>query len=330
MTKLIRLFFALLWLATEYGLTARRCSYARNDEQVATQKDFHIPPNSDSSNNRSARWTNGNGRITRLKIMREKHVPSSVFKLRALQRLEVHHTCFEPCDQQTIPANIQCLASSLTELEINDIKLTRLPWQIGLLTNLKTLKLSHTGLTSLPDTIGHLSSLNMLYLSNNHLEGLPENIRALIKLTYIGLSNNRPLRSIQALNGLPYLGTIDAKNCSIEEIPHNLLHLTRLYLSQNNLTHLTYIGHLGHGTKTPKSFYFEQNRIEHFPSGLDRIPNLQRLKLDHNNLTLLSEDLYKIPSLIYLNIAFNRIENREIEKYRSRLRINSPKLEFLT
>ncbi|CAF4390101.1 unnamed protein product, partial [Adineta steineri] len=130
------------------------------------------------------------------------------------------------------------------------------------LRKLETIQFSNTSLKILPDFIGNFLSLKFLSLPNNMLTLLPTTIVNNSKLRHIVLNNNPNLRSIQSLNGHPSVKYIEAKNCSIENLPINIPQLTDLYMSNNNLKNLRSIQALGHATDARKFFYFGQNRIQ--------------------------------------------------------------------
>src|SRR5687767_1286180 len=69
-----------------------------------------------------------------------------------------------------------------TLLDLTALGLTRLPPEIGQLTNLTTLSLDRNQLSILPREIGKLSKLTTLSLSDNQLSILPPEIGQLAEL----------------------------------------------------------------------------------------------------------------------------------------------------
>ncbi len=242
----------------------------------------------------------------------------TIFGLIKLKQLEIRNTCFFPCNKTTIPSDIQCLSSSLTELGIYNTKITHLPDTIGGLHHLTTLKLSNTGLTSLPDTIGNLSSLTFLYLPNNNLTSLPITIRYLKLLRKLTLTNNPYLHSIEPINNLPSLQILDTRYCSIEILPQNLSQLTTLYMTNNKLTKLTGIETLGNGTNSPKFLYFDKNHIQSLSPAIDQVKNLRELHLNNNQLRSLPVNIRHISTLRHLSIDNNSINSNELKEIYSR------------
>jgi Leucine-rich repeat (LRR) protein len=294
-----------------------------------TSSEFNIPLNPVNSDSKSYGSTDKNGYIFRLKINNEKYIPSTIFGLTHLKQLEVRNTCFSPCDEQEIPSEIQCLASSLTELGIYDTKITHLPNEITKLVRLKILKLSNTGLMSLPDAIGNLKFLVKLYLPKNDLKSLPDTIQDLQLLQELTLSNNPDLHSIESVTELSSLTFLDTRHCPIEILPRDLPKLTILYMSNNSLTNLNGIGTLGTGINTPKYFYFDQNFIQFIPPGIREIKYLRSLKLDHNKLKTLPKDIFNIPTLSHLDIRYNNFSRRDLKKFILKFRQTNPNLKPL-
>lgn len=185
--------------------------------------------------------------VTHLNIASERSVPLTVFCLKSLTTLTVYSTSFYeyPSDNDLTPGispEIERLALSLTSLTVYDTTIGTLPQEIGKLSRLHTLQLPNTGLVVLPDSIGNLSALRTLNLQNNKLTSLPTAMTNLRSLGYVTLTNNPALRSVQSLNGLPYLSTLYTSSCPIERLPLNLPNLYSLYMSNNNLTDLVNVG----------------------------------------------------------------------------------------
>jgi Leucine-rich repeat (LRR) protein len=310
-------------------LSPLQCPEVDNDEDVVTSDEFNIPLDPAGSHSKSYGTTIKNEHISRLKIINEKYIPSTIFGLKNLEHLEIRNTCFFPCKYSTIPSNIQCLASSLTELGIYDTNITHLPNEIIKLVRLKTLKLSNTGLMFLPNAIGNLKSLISLYLPKNNLKYLPMTIRNLRSLQELILSNNPYLHSIEPVNGLLSLIFLDTRHCPIDILPRNLPKLTTLYMSNNTLTNLNGIGTLGTGIHNPKFFYLDMNYIQSVPPGIREIKNLRWLKLDQNNLKNLPTNIFNITTLFHLDIQHNQFHPQNLKEFVSKFRQTNPNLEFL-
>ena len=89
-----------------------------------------------------------------------------------------------------ISINGKMVNKDIKKINLSYNKLTKLPVEIGQLTQLTTLHLSNNKLTHLPVEIGQLTQLTTLNLSNNKLTHLPVEIGQLIQLTTLHLSDN--------------------------------------------------------------------------------------------------------------------------------------------
>ncbi len=103
------------------------------------------------------------------------------------------------------------------------------------------LNLSNKGITKLPPEIGNLTNLELLYLSNNQLTTLPTEICNLTNLEFFELSNNKLttlLTEICKLTNLKYLYLSNNQLTTLPTVIGNLTNLRHLYLSNNRLTTL--------------------------------------------------------------------------------------------
>ena len=143
------------------------CSRYVNDEDIINSFPFtvYFNPATPNSGTTYALINISDHKVTRLKIVNQESVPSLIYCLKHLTKLEIVNTSFTDIEQG-FPDEIKFFASSLIELHIYNTKITNLSNDISKLKRLQTLKLSNTGLTSLPDSIGDLPLLNFLILSN--------------------------------------------------------------------------------------------------------------------------------------------------------------------
>ena len=306
---------------------SNNCFTHINDAKILRSFPFYVAINpKQPSSSQTYALTNKNKHIYYLNIANELFFPSGVFCLQHLEHLYVRNTSFVLFNHQ-LPSMIKILSQTLITLEIYDSTISYLPNEIGKFIKLKTLKLSNTGLMFLPDSIGDLPSLAFLYLPNNKLTSLPVTIKNLRTIEQIIITNNPHLHSIEALNGLPFLRILNARNCSIELLPHNLPQLTTLYMSNNKLTNLTAnIQTLGDGTNSIKSFYFDSNSIQAIPSEIGRVYNLSLLNLNHNRLKELPPSIYNINTLGNLYIRNNSFSDYDLEQIIKTFKRTNPKL----
>ncbi len=299
------------------------CSMVENDEAAVTSDEFTVLLNPKNKSSKSYGMTDNNRHVTHLKIIDENFISPIIFALKYLEVLEIQNNSRAYCN---LPPEIECLASSLYDLTIRNTKITYLPNEIGKLTNLKILILSNTGLMYLPDSIGDLSSLVLLYLPNNRLKSLPATIKNLRSLKKIILTNNPYLHSIEPLNYLPILESLNAKHCSIKILPRNLSQLIDLNMSNNNLTDLTNIETLGYGNNNKKSFKFDKNSIQSIPFEIKNVTNLSLLNLNHNRLKRLPISMFNMKKLDKLYIANNNFSDDYLEQSIKIFKSTNPKL----
>ena len=110
----------------------------------------------------------------------------------------------------SIPGTIQHL-EFLTQLELEENKLSNLPSELKWLKNLKDLQIHDNLLVALPEFIGDMSNLESLDVHNNLLTSLPNSIANLLNLTFLNVGNNK-------LNALPenLCGLVELESINLE------------------------------------------------------------------------------------------------------------------
>ena len=304
------------------------CSQYATDTQIIKLFPFHVHRNPTFRYSTTTYAVmNESDNIHYMNIANQKCIPSIIYCLKHLQQLYVRNTSF--CDsKERLPAKFEYLASSLSHLGIYDTRITRLPRQIGKFKHLEFLELFNNSLRSLPSAIGNLSSLTFLSLSNNKLKSLPTTIANLRFLRQITLKNNVHLRSIQAINGLPSLITLDTRHCPIEHLPLYLPQLTNIHMSNNSLQDLDGIESLGNGTSKQKAYHFDKNQIRSIPPQIRFVNNLYWLNLNHNQLDNLPTDIFDILTLSHLYIRDNRFRPQEKKIIAAKFNDTNPKLKL--
>jgi leucine-rich repeat protein SHOC2 len=175
----------------------------------------------------------------------------------------------------------------VSELDLGDKQLSRLPDSIGNISTLKRLNLTGNGFTKLPDSIGNLTHLTRLFIEDNHLTYLPESIGNLTNLAYLFLGTN----------SLIYL----------PESIGNLNNLIWLFLDCNSISYLP--GSFGN-LYNLEDLDLEYNAINSLPESIVNLSKLTTISLDVNlivNLSIL-QTLPKLKevSFLHLDLSNNR------------------------
>ena len=116
-------------------------------------------------------------------------------------------------------------APHLRGVHLSFNKLTCLPHDISLLSNLCFLDLSSNRLTHLPDSISQLVYLLELKVARNHLSSLPESITALTKLESLDLSHNHFFTITEKVASLTALASLSLDGNPLTSIPFEVAKL---------------------------------------------------------------------------------------------------------
>jgi Leucine rich repeat len=136
---------------------------------------------------------------------------------------------------------ILAATNRLKDLNLSNNELTKLPAEIGCLTELEHLSLWVNKLTELPAEIGCLTRLVSLHLWHNQLTELPPEIGCLTRLVRLELGDNELTEVPAEIRCLTRLVDLDLFNSQLTEVPAEigcLTQLKRLGLRGNNLISL--------------------------------------------------------------------------------------------
>lgn len=206
------------------------------------------------------------------------------------------------------------------------------------LTNLQILRIQDNYIeTIIENTFSELKNLHTLILANNRLSNI-ESISfqglhglSLLSLEYnrisridstafknfsslqdLHLNGNKLLNVPDALYAVPLLKTLDLGENHISNIDNasfrEMYHMYGLRLTENN------IDVLRKGTfdkmKALQILNLSRNKINKIESGcFDNNTNIQAIRLDGNYITDITGLFAKLPSLVWLNISDNQLEN---------------------
>ncbi|MEK7950212.1 COR domain-containing protein [Luteolibacter soli] len=198
-----------------------------------------------------------------------------------------------------------CKRRGETELNLNGMGLTRLPPEIGKLTELTELLLNQNQLASLPSEIGGLTALTDLNLNYNRLSSLPPEFAELTELTDLHLFGNQLASLPPEIGKLSALAVFDLGKNQLASLPPELgklTALTALSLNGNKLGALPpEIGKLA----ALQIFYVGNNRLTSLPPEIGRLAALTELYLSNNQLASLPPEIGELTGLTQLHLDKN-------------------------
>ncbi|XP_069783663.1 volume-regulated anion channel subunit LRRC8D-like isoform X2 [Narcine bancroftii] len=162
-------------------------------------------------------------------------VLNNLKKLATLSDLELQN-----CELERIPHAIFSLANlQKLDLKANNIQTIEEIVSFQHLKRLSCLKLWHNSILSIPTTIGLIKNLEQLFLNNNKLESLPSALFTLRKLRHLDLSHNLLTTlppDIQSLQNLQHFSITKNKVEALSIQLFQCLKLKMLHLGQNCIT----------------------------------------------------------------------------------------------
>ena len=196
----------------------------------------------------------------------------------------------------------------LVELNYYNSKLTSLPVEIGLFTQLQKLYCHNNQLTSLPGEIRLCSQLQHLECSNNYLTSLPGELGFCSRLTYLKFYNNQLTSLPGELGFCTQLQLLNCTNNHLTYLPTELgfcTQLIHLICSNNQLTSLP--TELGLCTQL-QYILCDNNQLNSLPSELGLCTQLRILNCSRNQLISLPAELGLCIQLQLLDYSNNPIE----------------------
>lgn len=187
--------------------------------------------------------------------------------------------------------------SGYKALDLNGLKLKKVPPSVGGLVELKDLALSHNELTELPPAMARLTNLEELHLSFNKFSSLPRWIGSFKKLRHLCLNGNRCKRIPSAIWQLTKLTELQLASNGLEVLPDSISWLTEL-----------------------RSLFLVDNRLSELPESLRQLKRLQRLNLAGNPGLGIPEEILAEERTSY---SLRRAENaKRILDYYFRVRLS--------
>ncbi|MBD2500458.1 leucine-rich repeat domain-containing protein [Anabaena azotica] len=205
-----------------------------------------------------------------------------------------------------LPAEIGQL-SNLSQLNLRDNQLTKLPAEIGQLSNLSQLNLRDNQLTMLPAVISQLTNLSVLSLGENQLTTLPAEIGQLSKLRQLYLSHNQLTTLPAVISQLTNLSVLSLSENQLTMLPAEIGQLTNLSLldlRNNQLTTLP--AEIGQLTNL-SLLDLGGNQLTTLPAVIGQLTNLSLLDLSGNQLTTLPAVISELSKLRQLYLSENQL-----------------------
>ena len=215
----------------------------------------------------------------------------------------------------------------MTELRLNNNKLTKYPREINSLTSLKDLNLSGNELVELPKEIGNLSSLTKLSLREIGLKELPKEIGNLSSLRFLIVAGNQLIQIPKEIGNLSSLSALDLTKNQLSELPIEVINLqsssTTIYLDDIQLLVNGKTDDSSQGIKVSMFWYIDDELGDVQEDGEFEPINLD-VSFDENDIEESVYDLFSNTSFIQLaeSLWTNYSKNKPL-----RLNIEIAKIE---
>lgn len=256
----------------------------------------------------------------RMVNIRASRFPANITEAHILVSLDLERNFIK-----RIPPSISNL-SELTILNLQCNELDRLPTGFTELKNLRLLDISSNNFVQYPEVINHCTNLLQVDLSYNKIQSLPASINQLTKLAKMNLSNNK-LTHIGNLSGMVNLRTLNLKFNRITSMASENPNLQNLSLSNNRMSVLddripklkslemhenpiTSIAYDGEYLVNMVTLSLNKAKLASLPPELlCKLPRLEKLEVNGNNLTQIPPEISKLTKLVYLSAARNKLES---------------------
>ncbi|CAH1772325.1 unnamed protein product [Owenia fusiformis] len=201
------------------------------------------------------------------------HLPFSLQSLRHMKHINLSSNLFEE-----IPFCV-CAMKNVETLNMKNNKLLNVPSEMGNLKHLKDLNIGGNKMETIPPIISTLKNLHVLNIADNKLRYVPPRLTKLTKLVTLQLQGNELLALPNNLESLEYLNIADNR---------------MKHFSVNKMKRLSYLN-------------ANNNDLESMPVGIYNLPNLERLKLNGNRISYISQDIILLKDLKTLDLGNNKL-----------------------
>jgi Leucine-rich repeat (LRR) protein len=181
----------------------------------------------------------------------------------------------------------------LEELLIGHNPVSKLPYNLESLKNLKRLSINATQIKEFPSDLSALESLEIIGLDHNEFKKVPEPILTIPNLKRLGLNNNK----------LTDLKFIDERLEGLESI----------YLYSNELKQIDCeIENL----KSLKELLIFGNEIDSIPDCIASLTNLEKLEIWSNPIKYVSPEIQKLTKLKSMRMEKDNLTEKQMEEIR--------------
>jgi leucine-rich repeat protein SHOC2 len=249
-------------------------------------------------------------------------LPSSMTKLTSLLHFSLNWTNI----QSDTLISVVCQLPSLQVLELDGTQqFETLSSQISQLTLLQHLSLSSYRITSLPTQLGLLTQLHTLNLDCcDSLNNIPTELEHLTNLREFRLRGTTKINkfSLKMKNWIK-LEVLVLNSLNIEMIPSEVWMMTKLRHLSLNDNKLSFIPSELYCLSNLTHLDLSYNKITHISNQINKLTQLQYFEISSNQLTQFPDD---ISSLLHLSEL--RINNNKLKKFPSQLPSNLARLNL--
>ena len=236
-----------------------------------------------------------------------KQLPSVIFKLSNLQRLDVSSN-----QLSALPPEISFL-SNLQKLDISSNQLSALPLEISSLSNLQRLDASSNQLSALPPEISFLSNLEILDASSNQLSILPPEISFLSNLEILDIRSNQLSALPPEISSLSNLESLDIRSNQLSALPPEISSLSNLEILNVSSNQLGILPPEIFSLSNLERLDVSSNQLSVLPSEISLLSNLLEMYVGSNQLSVLPPETSSLNNLQRLDVYENPLEKPPIE-----------------
>ncbi|XP_063072924.1 volume-regulated anion channel subunit LRRC8C-like [Engraulis encrasicolus] len=246
----------------------------------------------------------------KLEMIVNAELPSTLELLTELEELNLNRSSLK-----VNSAALKFLKARLKVLRVRFLEAAELPHWLYVLANLEELHLTGSLSPSASRSVA-LESLRDLYslkslTLNSNLSKLPQAVTDVApQMQYLCIHNDGT--HLVMLNGLKKMGNlteVELLNCGLECIPHaifSLLNLQKLDLRDNKLNSVHEIVSF---QNLPRFTCLKlwHNNIAQIPEDIRKLASLESLYFSHNRITSLPIQLFQCSRLSYLDLSHNKV-----------------------